>query len=107
MLRSVEPYEVFEEVGTDEKLVLLAFIRPTLDSADQVRLLEAASRKYADKVRCLMYNQRTLEAGMRHYVVSGTPSYLLFHKGGEVDRLIGVSDEETLDSFLDGSLWVK
>ncbi|GAB7023377.1 YbbN family protein [Salidesulfovibrio brasiliensis] len=107
MIRTVEPFEAFEEVGSGDKLVLLAFIRPTMDSADQVRLLEAASRKYADRVRCIMYTQRNLETGMRHYVVSGTPSYLLFHRGGEVDRLIGVSDEETLDSFLDGSLWVK
>lgn len=83
------------------ELVLLAFIRPSSgEGKQQLQLVESASRKFQDRVRCLVYDQRNLEAGMRRYCVSGTPSYLLFRNGGEVDRLIGLSDQDTLDAFL-------
>ncbi|WFS61459.1 thioredoxin family protein [Pseudodesulfovibrio thermohalotolerans] len=38
------------------------------------------------------------------FSVKGTPTFLLFHRGREVDRLIGESDGETLNEFVGTSL---
>lgn len=37
---------------------------------------------------------------MDRFLVKGTPTFLIFAGGREVDRLIGESDGETLDEFI-------
>lgn len=104
MIKSLTPHDEAREIISSEEPVLVAFLKKGQRHKEQLDLMAWVEQKYQTRLRCYLYNDSFLETGMRQHFVSGTPSYLLFQDGWEVDRLIGRSDEEMLDQFLDRTL---
>jgi thiol-disulfide isomerase/thioredoxin len=69
-----------------------------------VEVLKTACRTHGQSVRCFLYNADYLDTATERFAVKGTPTFLLFHGGREVNRLIGESDGDTLDEFIDASV---
>ncbi|WP_147820582.1 thioredoxin [Salidesulfovibrio onnuriiensis] len=104
MVKSITPQDMVKEVVSSTKPMLVAFLKQGQRQREQLELLDRAERRYARSVDCYLYSDGFLETGMRQHFVSGTPTYLLFQDGWEVDRLMGCSDDDMLDSFLRRSL---
>ncbi len=100
MIEAIIPNEENRKITDSEIAVLVGFLKRDPLYGEQLALMDRMQDKYGGRVRFLVYQDGFLDAGMRQHMVTGTPTYLLFHKGGEVDRLMGRSDQETMDAFL-------
>lgn len=83
---------------------LVAFLRRNERFRAQSRALEEASRRHGDILNCYLYSHDYLDNAMQRFMIKGTPTFLIFSDGREVDRLIGDSDPEALDEFIRSSL---
>lgn len=103
MVKTITPQEFDLELHGVQPF-LLAFLKRNERFRAQSRALDEAARRHARSLSCYIYSQDYLDTGMQRFVIKGTPTFLLFSGGREVDRLIGDSDPETLDEFICGSL---
>lgn len=104
MVKSIEPQAFDMELQSSREPFLVAFLKKNERFLNQSRALDKASMDSEGKVRCYMYAVDYLETGMQRFKVKGTPTFLMFANGHEVDRLIGESDRETLDEFIRNAL---
>lgn len=100
MVKTLEPQAFDVELQGSGEPLLVAFLKRNERFPNQTRILDDASRGYGDRLRCYLYDADYLDTAMERFMVKGTPTYLLFEDGREVDRLIGETDRETLDDFI-------
>lgn len=100
MVKTIEPQAFDIELQGSPSLLLVAFLKRNERFALQAKALERMERSYGDRLRCFLFNADYLDTAMERFQVKGTPTFLLFDHGREVDRLIGESDGETLDEFV-------
>lgn len=100
MLKSLEPQAFDMELSSSSEPFLVAFLKKNERFLNQSRVLDEACHEHAGAVRCYLCDVDYLETGMERFKVKGTPTFLLFANGEEVDRLIGESDRETLGDFI-------
>jgi thioredoxin-like negative regulator of GroEL len=100
MVKTIEPQAFDIELQSSSELFLVAFLKRNEKFSYQLKIIEDASRKHGDKVCCYLYNSDYLETAMQRFSVKGTPTFILFSEGCEVDRLIGESDAAALDEFI-------
>ena len=104
MVKTLEPHAFDIELQSSHEPFLVAFLKRNERFREQSQALDEASKDYEDKVRCFLYDADYLDTAMDRFMVKGTPTFLLFSDGCEVDRLIGESDRETLDEFIQNSI---
>lgn len=100
MIKTMEPQAFELELRSRIKPFLVAFLRRNERFRAQAEALDGASRDHADVLPCYLFDADYLDTAMARYKVKGTPTFLLFSEGREVDRLIGETDRETLDDFI-------
>ena len=100
MVKTLEPHEFDVELNSGGEPFLVAFLKRNERFRHQWQVLDEASARHADRLRCYLYDTDYLETAMERFMVKGTPTFLLFSGGREVDRLIGESDGEALDDFI-------
>ncbi len=100
MVKSIEPHALDMELQSSSEPFLVAFLKKNERFLNQSRALDKASEDSAGKVRCYMYDLDYLDTGMQRFKVKGTPTFLMFADGREINRHIGESDKETLDEFI-------
>jgi len=87
------------EIRLEPRPVLLACIHRGFEGREQLKVLEAVSRKIARDVKiCLLYEG--LSDAYQVLSVEGTPTFLLFVDGEEAGRLLGKVPPETLIGFV-------
>ncbi|WP_319584346.1 thioredoxin family protein [uncultured Pseudodesulfovibrio sp.] len=104
MIKTIEPQAIDIELQNGDGPLLVAFLKRNEKYSGQVAVLESACRTHGESVRCFLYNADYLDTATDRFAVKGTPTFLLFHEGREVNRLIGESDGPTLDEFIDASV---
>ncbi len=107
MVKTIEPQEFDVELQSSCEPCLVAFLKRNERFRGQTKILDDASRQYRDALRCYLYDADYLDTAMRRHLIKGTPTFLLFSGGREVNRLIGESDRETLDEFIRTSIEQK
>lgn len=100
MFKTIEPQAFELELTSSPEPFLVAFLRRNERFRTQTDALDGASEDFADSLRCYLFDADYLDTAMDRYKVKGTPTYLMFSGGQEVDRLIGETDRETLDEFI-------
>lgn len=103
-IKTIEPQAIDLELHSGGTPLLVAFLKRNERYPAQLRVLETACRTHGGAVRCFLYNSDYLDTATERFAVKGTPTFLLFHGGREVNRLIGESDNATLDEFIDASM---
>lgn len=104
MVKTLGPQAFDVELTSGDAPLLVAFLKRNERFADQAEALERAEMCRSDKVRCFLYNTDYLATAMERFEVKGTPTFLLFDKGQEINRLIGESDGASLDEFIESSI---
>ncbi len=104
MVKTIEPQAFDVELQSSSRPFLIAFLKRNEKFLYQSKALDEVLKSYGDKVQGYLYNSDYLDTAMRRFKVKGTPTFLLFSGGDEVDRLIGESDTETLDEFICNNL---
>jgi thioredoxin-like negative regulator of GroEL len=103
MVKNIEPQDFDLELRGGQPF-LVAFLKKNERFRAQIRVLNDAESQHAGRLNCYLYAEDYLDTAMQRFTVKGTPTFLLFSGGREVDRLIGESDRETLDEFIRVSL---
>lgn len=104
MVKTLEPQAFDVELHSSRAPFLVAFLKRNERFRSQAQILDAASKDFSDIIQCYLFDSDYLETAMERFMVKGTPTFLLFSDGHEVDRLIGESDRETLDDFIRNSI---
>ncbi len=100
MIKTIEP-QLFEmELNGPGEPLLVAFLKRNERFAEQAETMEQICRTHRRQVRCYLFDADYLDTAMERFSVKGTPTFLLFKQGQEVNRLIGESDKATLDEFI-------
>ncbi|MDD3311888.1 thioredoxin family protein [Pseudodesulfovibrio sp.] len=104
MLKVLEPQAFEVELQSDDVPLLVAFLKRNERFRGQYSALDEASVRFGARLRCFLYDTDYLDMELNRFQVKGTPTFLLFSDGREVDRLIGESDRETLEDFIRDAL---
>lgn len=104
MVKTIEPQAFDLELRDSGGFFLVAFLKRNDRYRSQSKMIDDASREHGDALRCYLFDADYLDTAMQRFQVKGTPTYLLFSQGREVDRLIGEPDRETLDEFIRNSI---
>jgi len=106
-IKTLEPQAFDLELQNSREPLLVAFLKRNARFRGQSDVLNDASNEYRNQVSCYLYDADYLETAKERFRVKGTPTFLLFSGGREVDRLIGESDRETLDDFIRNAIPAK
>jgi len=88
------------EIDGGEKPVLLLCMPNGPDFSDQSTILRRIERKYRDAVKVCLLEDELINGFKQMLRIKGTPVYLLFFKGKERGRMLGMAGEEQLTAFL-------
>jgi len=103
MVEVLEPQRFDVELqGTS--LLLLAFLKRNERFRSQTDVLTRACSGFGYPLECFVYDFDYLDTAMERFKIKGTPTFLLFSEGQEVNRLIGETDSESLEEFVRSSL---
>ncbi|MEN8246816.1 MAG: thioredoxin family protein [Thermodesulfobacteriota bacterium] len=92
------------EILTRDKPVLLMCVPGGRVYAEQVRVLEQLSDRYRKMVNICCLEEDFINGFKKMYNIKGTPVFLLFYRGQEIGRMLGMTDKERLEAFLDRNL---
>lgn len=104
MVKTLGPQAFDIELQGGPLPLLVAFLKRNERFAFQMEVLERSEKVHEDKVRFYLFNADYLDTAMERFSIKGTPTFLLFDNGREVDRLIGESDGESLNEFIESGL---
>ena len=92
------------EILTTDKPVLLMCVPGGRVFAEQARVLEQLSDRYSKMVDIGCLEEDFINGFKRMYSIKGTPVFLLFYRGQEIGRMLGMTDKERLEAFLERNL---
>ncbi len=81
--------------------VLVAFLRCDLEPVEQLELLATVAKAYGPALKVCVLDALESYGFRKEYTVLGTPTYLIFQDGREVERMLGKADIDSLRFFLD------
>ena len=90
-----------------DKPVLLMCVTGGRIYVQQARVLKQLSDQYRTVVDICCLEEDFINGFKKMYGIKGTPVFLLFHKGEEKGRLLGMADKERLETFLARNLPLK
>lgn len=88
------------EIDRAGKPVLLLCMPKGPDFSGQSILLHQVAEKYTDTVKVCLLEEELINGFRQMLHIKGTPVYLLFFKGKEQGRMLGMAGEEQLTAFL-------
>ena len=88
------------EIIKESRPVLLACLLKNYEFLNQFEALLDVAEKYRQKLKVCLMDEKDNEGFMRRFHIEGTPTYLLLERGKIKDELLGVTDSETLRSFI-------
>ncbi|WP_243545412.1 thioredoxin family protein [Pseudodesulfovibrio tunisiensis] len=100
MVKNIDPGMFDLELRTQDRPMLVAFLKRNDRYRMQEQALDDVARRYSGRVRCFLFDADFLEAAMKRFMVRGTPTFLLFEQGRETGRIIGETDSDGLDELL-------
>lgn len=81
--------------------VLVAFLRCDLEPVEQLELLSLVAKAYGPALKICVIDALESYGFRKDYKVLGTPTYLIFQDGQEIERMLGKADIESMYFFLD------
>jgi thioredoxin-like negative regulator of GroEL len=88
------------EIDRAGKPVLLLCMPKGPDFSGQSLLLHHVAEKYKDTVKVCLLEEELINGFRQMLHIKGTPVYLLFVRGKEQGRMLGMAGKEQLTAFL-------
>ncbi len=88
------------EIDNAKKPVLLLCMPNGPDFSSQSILLHQIAEKYKNTVKVCLLEEELINGFKQMLNIKGTPVYLLFVRGKEQGRMLGMAGEEQLAAFL-------
>lgn len=93
-----ENYSV--EIHQAGKPVLLLCMPKGPDFSDQSTLLHRVAEKHIDELKVCLLEEELINGFKQMLNIKGTPVFVLFYKGKERGRMLGMAGVEQLSAFL-------
>ena len=103
-IRSIRPDNFTEEVILEPKPLLIICLAQDDGFSRQLTVLQDIARRYEKEIKVGLLAHDSLEICKKKLQIVGTPTFLLMKEGREIDRILGVSDKETLTHLIDRHL---
>ncbi len=100
MVTFINNQNYITEIDRAGKPVLLLCMPNGPDFSDQSTLLHRVAKKYKDAVKVCLLEEELINGFKQMLRIKGTPVYLLFFRGKEKGRMLGMAGEEQLTAFL-------
>ncbi len=81
--------------------VMIAFLRCDLEPFEQLELLATVAKAFGPALKVCVLDALESNGFRKDYKVMGTPTYIIFHKGRETERMLGKADIDSMYIFLD------
>lgn len=88
------------KVTHERRPVLMACIYRGYEFEKQMEVLGQLCDTYNDVMKLYYIDEDDRKIFMKTFNISGTPTYILFQNGQEIDRLLGNADVDTLQRFI-------
>jgi thioredoxin-like negative regulator of GroEL len=100
-MRPSASVEAFDDLVLNEKKpVLLGCFHWVTDIEEQERLLESVSQEYGEELKTYLMHEDSMGAFKESLGIEGTPTFIIFEKGKEKNRFLGVADLLRLTDFI-------
>ncbi len=101
----IEEISFQDKVLNSDKPVLVDFWAPWCAPCRMLApVLEEIGEEMSDKVKIMKLNVDNNQSIAANYGIMGIPTMILFNKGQEVDRLIGMYPKEHIVSWLESRI---
>jgi thioredoxin-like negative regulator of GroEL len=88
------------EIIKERRPVLLACLLKNYEFTNQIEVLKTVGEVYRRMLNVCLMDEKDSDAFMKRFHIEGTPTYLLLERGRVKDGLLGVTNSETLRSFI-------
>lgn len=88
------------EVLLADTPVLLLCMPRNESFSEQAEIIDFVSSNYGDDIKAYVVAEEFINQFCREYDVKGTPIFLLFSGGIEVERILGCIDRQTVSKYL-------
>ena len=89
------------EILARDKPVLLMCVPGGQVYVEQEQVLKQLSGPYRKMVEICCLEEDFINGFKKMYSIKGTPVFLVFHRGQEMGRMLGMADKERLEAFLE------
>jgi len=104
-IRSVGLEDFEKEVLKERMPVFILCMHRDPDFLGQIEVIERiAAKTCGDRLKLRLLEEESVEVFRKNYGVGGTPTFLIFSGGREMNRLLGQVDPRTLEEFLSRTL---
>lgn len=91
----------FETVVIGEEKPLLLICMPRDDQfAEQVNIVMETAAKYGGRLKVGLVDESFIGMFKKRYHVLGTPTFLILEQGREINRSLGLADEQMLTALI-------
>ena len=102
MVHHIEPGQIIDEVLKNEGLVVVDFFATWCAPCQMLApVLIELDKKYGDEVEFYKVNIDESEDAAIRYGVSSVPTLIFFKDGEEIDRQVGLADEDELSNWIE------
>jgi len=96
----IRPDNFLQEVASERRPVLLLCMPHGEAFPSQAKIIEDIATRYANNIKVGLLEEAYIETFKANLHIHGTPTYLLMVQGKEKNRIIGLTDMETLTTFI-------
>ena len=96
----VRPDNFLQEVASETRPVLLLCMPPGEAFHSQIQIIEDIATRYSHIIKVGLLEEAYIETFKTNFSIHGTPTYLIMIQGKEKNRMIGLTDLETLTDFI-------
>jgi hypothetical protein len=89
-----------KEINQAGKPVLLLCMPKSPDFSDQAIILHQIAKMHKDALKVCLLEEERISGFRRMQSIKGTPVFLLFYRGEEKGRMLGMAGMEELSTFL-------
>jgi hypothetical protein len=104
LIHLIRPDNFADEVLLVKKPVLLLCMPRSDDFLSQMNLMKHIAVTHSLWLKVGLLAEEFTESFKKKFNVPGTPTYLIFLEGKEKNRMLGLTDSLTLESFVFGTL---
>jgi len=92
------------EIIEEKRPVLLACLHRYFEFREQTDVLKMVSKEYAESLKVCVLSEDFSRFFSEKFGIEGSPIFLIFNDGEEINRLLGKVDRERLIAFLSQTL---
>lgn len=96
----ITPDNFIDEVISETRPILLLCMPQDDDFPSQWKSIEAIAHHHGSWLKVGLLGEAFIENFKHKLGVAGTPTFLIFHKGEEKNRMLGLADHKGLERFV-------